>query len=265
MPFDALAKKGVPEHGVRIRMKWSWIDIAFPWIGGVVAVVLLVLLFGTNLFRSEPSSSRWYDRVWLSWLALVIYLLHNVEEYGIDLFGRLHEFPDAICAFLNVPLYPDCPLPPAFFLAVNIPLFWIAAPVAALLSRHHPLVGLTVYGVIFTNALVHLAPLLAGGGYGPGTLTAAVLFLPVSAWVAHACFGKGRLSYKAMALLLANGVMLHVILMGSIQLFIRGVIDSAALVFIQVANAVLILLIPWLGEQFALHSERRVKSEPKRR
>jgi Protein of unknown function with HXXEE motif len=231
-------------------MKWSWIDIAFPWIGGVAAVVLLALLFGTHLFRSEPGSSRWRDRVWLSWLAMVIYLLHNVEEYGIDLFGQLHAFPDGICGVLKLPPYPDCPLPPAFYLAVNIPLFWIGAPVAALVSRRHPLVGLTFYGVIFTNALVHFAPLLAGLGYGAGTLTAAVLFLPVSAWVAHACFGKGRLGYKAMSLIVADGVILHVILMGSMQLFLRGMIDSTALVWIQVANAGLFLLTPWLGEKW---------------
>jgi hypothetical protein len=231
-------------------MTWSWIDIAFPWIGGVAAVVLLALLFGTHLFRSGLDPSRWRDRVWLSWLAMVIYLLHNVEEYGIDLFGQLHAFPDGICGVLKLPPYPACPLPPAFYLAVNIPLFWIGAPIAALMSRRHPLVGLTFYSVIFTNALVHLAPLLAGLGYGAGTLTAAVLFLPVSAWVAHACFGRGRLGYKAMALLVADGVILHVILMGSMQLFLRGVIDSTALVWIQVANAVLFLLIPWLGEEW---------------
>jgi Protein of unknown function with HXXEE motif len=231
-------------------MQWSWIDIAFPWIGGAAAVVLLVLLFGTNLFRSEPDSSRWRDRVWLSWLAMVIYLIHNVEEYGIDLFGRMHAFPDSICAALKLGLYPECSLPPSFFLAVNIPLFWFGAPLAALMSRRHPLVGLTFYSVIFTNALVHLAPLLVGVGYTPGTLTAAVLFLPVSAWVAHACFGKGRLSYKAMALLVANGVLLHAILMGSMQLFTRGIISSAILASIQVANAVVFLLIPWLGEKW---------------
>jgi hypothetical protein len=231
-------------------MRWSWIDIAFPWIGGMAAVILLVMLFGTDLLRSEPRLSRWRDRTWLSWLAMMIYLIHNVEEYGIDLFGRLHEFPVGICAALKLPPYPDCPLPPAFFLAVNIPLFWIGAPIAALLSQRHPLVGLTFYSVIFTNALVHLAPLLAGVGYTPGTLTAAVLFLPVSVWVAHTCFGKGRLSYKAMALCVADGVILHLILMGSMQLFIRGMIDSAALIGIQVANAVLFLLIPWLGEKW---------------
>ena len=231
-------------------MTWSWIDIAFPWIGGAAAVVLLVLLFGTRIFRGEPGSSRWRDPVWLSWLAIVIYLIHNVEEYGIDAFGRLHEFPAGMCAALKLPPYPDCPMPPEFFLAVNIPLFWIGAPIAALLSRRHPLVGLTFYSVIFTNALAHIVPALAGVGYSPGTLTAVIFFLPASGWVAYACFGKGRLSYKALALLVADGVILHAILMGSALLFIRGLIDSTALVSIQLANAVLFLLIPWLGEKW---------------
>ena len=96
-------------------MTWSWIDLAFPWIGGAAAIVLLALLFGTHLLRSEPGLSKWKDRVWLSWLALVIYLLHNVEEYGIDLFGRLHEFPGSICATLKFPAYPDCRDPARVF------------------------------------------------------------------------------------------------------------------------------------------------------
>src|SRR6188768_719423 len=106
-------------------MKWSWFDLAFPWIGGVAAIVLLALLFGTRLLCSEPGSSRWHDRVWLSWLATSIYLLHNVEEYGTDVFGNSHAFPGVICSVLKLPPYPDCPIPPAYFLTVNIGLVWI--------------------------------------------------------------------------------------------------------------------------------------------
>lgn len=231
-------------------MGWNWFDIEFPWIGVIAAAGLVVLLFGTELFRDDRASSRWLDRVWLSWLAIVVYLIHNGEEYGIDLFGRLHEFPDSLCVALKLPAYPACPMPPAFFLAVNLPLFWIGAPLAALLSRRHPLMGLTFYGVVFTNALVHIGPFLAGQSYGPGTFTAVILFLPVSAWVADTCFGKGRLPYKALALLIADGVILHVILIGSMLLFVRGVIGAPLLVVVQILNAVLFVLIPWLGEKY---------------
>jgi len=222
--------------------------VVFPWIGGAAAVVLLILLFGTRLLRSEPSLSRWHDRVWLSWLAMVIYLLHNVEEYGIDVFGRMTQFPEEICAIMKFHPYPDCPIPPAYFLCVNVPMFWLGAPIAALLSRRHPLVGLAFYGVIFVNLFFHIVPLVAGAGFGPGTLTAILLFVPVSGWIIHACFGTGRLSYKALAFVFANGVLFHIILTAPLFLFVSGKLGSAALVGAQLANAVLFLVVPWFAE-----------------
>jgi hypothetical protein len=229
----------------------SWLYLAFPWIGLVAALVLLVLLFGTDLLRSEPTSSRWRDPVWLSWIAVVAYLLHNVEEYGLDLLGRWHEFPAALCANLGLPSPPSCPIPPAFFMAVNIPMFWIAGPLAALLSRRHPLEGFALYSVIPINGLVHIIGALASGEvYNPGMLTAVLVFLPLWAWVGHACFGEGRLSYKAMALLLFWGVNLHVILAGSVVMFVNGRIGQTALVWAQIINAGLLLLVPWLGENW---------------
>jgi hypothetical protein len=234
-----------------MSMNWSWLDFAFPWIGVVAAALLLALTFGSNLLRGEPMSSRWHDPIWLSWMAAVAYLLHNGEEYGLDLLGHRHSFPDALCANLNLPAYPDCAIPPAFYLAVNIPLFWIVAPLAALLSRRRPLVGLALYSVIFTNSLIHvMAFLVLGRAYNPGLLTAVVVFLPLSTWVGNACFGKDRLSYKAMALLILEGVILHVILAGSIIMFVNGLISSATLVWVQIANAGMLLWIPWLGEEW---------------
>ena len=212
--------------------------------------MLLMLLFGTRFLQSEPGSSRWHDRVWLSWLAVVIYLLHNVEEYGIDVFGRMTQFPAEICSVLKLPAPPDCPIPAAYFLSVCIPLIWIGAPIAGLLSRRHPLVGLSFYGLIFVNLFFHIMPLLAGAGFGPGTLTAIVLFVPVSAWVIYACFGTGRLSYKALALIFFNGVILHIVLTSPLFLSINGKIGRAALVGTELANAVLFLLIPWVWENW---------------
>src|SRR5207248_7152868 len=129
------------------------------------------------------SLSRWRDPVWLSWLAVPVYMIHNVEEYGIDLLGRTHSFPDALCLALGQGQYPACPVPPAFFLAVNISLIWIAAPIAALLSRRHPLIGFIFYGLLVTNGLTHVVPMLVGRGYSPGTLSALLLFLPSFVWL----------------------------------------------------------------------------------
>jgi hypothetical protein len=69
-----------------------------------------------------------------------------------------------------------------------------------MLSRRHPLVGLALYSVVFTNGLMHvMASLMLDQSYNPDLLTAVVVFLPLSTWVGCACFGRDRLSYKAMS------------------------------------------------------------------
>jgi hypothetical protein len=183
-------------------------------------------------------------------MAVVVYLLHNVEEYGVDLLGQRHAFPGALCAALGLPPYPDCPIHPSFFLAVNIPLFWVVGPIAALFSRRHPLIGLSLYSVISINALIHVLTAVRTASYNPGLLTAVLLFLPVAVWVGHACFGRNGMSYKAMALLIVWGIGLHAILAVPMLLFARGSISNTALVWPQILNAPLLLLVMWLAERW---------------
>lgn len=72
-------------------------NTSFPWLGLAGAIVLLLLLFGSNILRSDKAVSRWRDLTWLSWAGATAYLIHNVEEYGIDLFGRTYAFPMSMC------------------------------------------------------------------------------------------------------------------------------------------------------------------------
>ena len=229
---------------------WSWFESNFQWIGGGAAVVLLILLFGTNLLRTDPAKSRWRDYTWLSWMGMAAYLLHNVEEYGIDMYGRLHGFPQDIVNIMKLPPYPDSPIPALYFVAVNVTAFWVAAPIASLLSRRHPLVGLSVYSIIMINIFFHVMPLLGGVGYGAGTLTALLIFIPLSIWVIRACFGPGRMSYGALALLIAGGIVMHAILTVPMLLFLKGMIGSTPMVLAQVANPFVLMLILWLGERW---------------
>ncbi len=226
-------------------MPFTWFDLNWPWIGSVFAAAILLYLF-TARPRTTP---RFRDPQFLSWLAVAIYMLHNIEEYGIDLLGQHHAFPDALCTNLGQPPYPACPVPPAFFLAVNLSLIWVAGPIAALLVRRHPLVGLVFYGVIGVNGMTHVVPLLLGRGYNPGFLTGLLLFIPLTIWTARTQFGPGRLPYKGFAALVATGVLVHVVLMGSVLLFLNGAIGGETLVAIQVLNSALFLAIPWLAER----------------
>lgn len=232
-------------------MSWSWLDLAWPWIGLAVAVALLLLLFATGLLRGDRALPRWRDGAWLSWLAIAAYMLHEVEEYGIDALGRTHQFPDALCTTLGAGVYPACPIPPAVYLAVNLVGVWLGGLVCALLARRHPLVGLGLYAVIFTNALVHLAPMIATGRYNPGALTAVLLFLPLCAWVVHARFGRGGLARSGIAVLVASGVLVHVLLMGSILLFLDGRLGASAMLAVQLLLPLLYILLPWAAERRA--------------
>ena len=229
-------------------MAWSWFDLAWPWIGSIAAALLLILLFGTNVFRSELSLPRWRDPVWLAWWPVPVYMIHNIEEYGVDLLGKTHAFPDAMCSTLGLAPYPGCPLPPPFYLAVNISLIWIAAPTAALLSRKHPLIGFVFYGLLITNGLTHVAPLILGKGYNPGLLSAILLFLPSFFWIARTGFGPGRISRKGLVVIVGAGVLVHAVLMGSVLSFVHGAIGTPVLLAFQILNAVLFLSIPWMAE-----------------
>lgn len=135
-----------------------------------------------------------------------------------------------------------------FFLAVNITAFWVAAPIAALLSNRHPLVGLSVYSIIIINAPIHMVAAL-GGNFGGGFFT-SLLFAALAAWMIRACFGPGRMSYGALALLVAGGIVVHVVLAAPLLLLLNFGLSPAVVVLLQLANPFLLMLILWLGERW---------------
>lgn len=143
------------------------------------------------------------------------YLLHNFEEYGIDAKGRGFHFPVTACAQYGFDSVDGCPLAPSFIVAVNIPFVWIVLPIAALSCRRNPAVGLTGAGLLFTNALSHIAGLFTPMGYSSGTLSAAVIFIPLSIWVFVTFFGNGKLlRYPILATILLASILAQASLLG---------------------------------------------------
>lgn len=227
---------------------WAWFERYWSSVGLGAAIALLLLLFFTNVFRSQQPLSRWRDPGWLAWLMVVAYLLHNFEEYGIDAKGRTFHFPVTACQQYGFDSIDSCPLAPSFFVAVNIPFIWITLPIAALWCRRNPAVGLTGVGLLFTNALSHLGGLFTPMGYSPGTLTAAVIFIPLSVWVFMTCFGNNKLlSYPVLAAVLIASVLAQAILLALLLGLSHGTISLPAAIVIQSVDPVLLLLLPWLA------------------
>lgn len=223
-------------------MEATWFDTAWAWIGLAGAVVILVLAFGTRRLMENPSGKRWRDPMWLAWLCSAAYMLHNFEEYGIDIFGEFHEFPNCMLNMLGV-----AP-PEVFFTALNVSMFWVASPIAAALSRRIPLMSVAMSGILFFNALSHIAPFAMGIGYTPGALTAIVVFLPLSVYIFATRFGKGsgKLPWGALAVVLLIGAFCHLFLLVTVMAYKNGVATGAALAALQVVNAGLFLLLTWL-------------------
>jgi hypothetical protein len=217
-----------------VNVTFGWLDLAWAWIGLVAAVVLLVALFATARLRSDLGVRRRADPRWVGFLAVAVYLVHQFEEYGIAANGRPHAFPDELCAIVGQPAYPACAIPPEFYLAVNITLVWVAAPIAAALAPRVPLFGLVLWGVIAANAVVHIVPAIGLLRYDPGLLTAAILFVPLAIWALSGITGHQRsLPWWAFVPMLGAGVLMHAVLGVSLLLFLRANLPAWALVTLQ--------------------------------
>lgn len=193
--------------------------LGWPWMGLGGAVVMIILLFCTDLLQSKPDVSRWHDPLWLAWLAVPMYLLHQFEEYALHVVDGQYSIvsmffsPDGPAARLG-----EMNLPLAHFPVMNCVFVWIAIPLGVwLFGKKHPAVALAPYGFIIANGLTHIIPSLAGimpvaqnGGFWTGVL----LFIPIAGWVIYVCAKDGQLSTGAIVVSMLSGILAHVILAG---------------------------------------------------
>lgn len=154
-----------------------------------------------------------------------------------------YAFHGTLCAAFGFSGAAGCPIPEAFVTAVNIPVVWLAFPAYALVGRRWPALALAYFSVPTVNAVTHIAPAVAGGGYNPGLATAALLFLPLSLWAFRVALRRPDMGPRAVAATILGGVLLHAVLMASLKAYLAGWISEAALVVVQVANPVLPMLL----------------------
>lgn len=189
--------------------------IAWPWMGLGMAVIMLVLLFGTNVLRSKSSTgSRWLDPQWLAWAAMPAYLIHQFEEYacntidgGYVIINQVFTNTQGVLDLSNLPL--------VYFPEVNICLVWFAVPLSAFLCHWNPVIGLAPYGFILVNGLMHCLGTLSGAmpvEANPGFWTGTFIFLPLVAVVIYATVKKKFMSGGALAVALVSGILAHAML-----------------------------------------------------
>jgi len=214
----------------------------WPWIGlGLAAMLLLGLTVGD--MRGDRAVPRSRDMVWLAWAATAAYLLHQFEEHGIDARGAPYAFRGMLCTRFGFADAAACPIPDSFITAVNIPVVWLAGPIAALLGRRRPAIALSYFSVPAVNALAHIGPALAAGEYNPGLLTAVLLFVPLSLWAFRIALRRPDLGWPIVAATIAGGIAVHAVLMLSLKAYLAGALGENALVAIQLVNPAIPLLL----------------------
>lgn len=192
----------------------------WPWMGFGAAIVLLVLLFDTNVLCSTEGGSRWRDPTWFAWLCAVAYMVHNVEEYGIDITGTSLAFPQMMEGLMGqIPAW-------TFFLCVNLALVWVMGPLATHLSRRWPVLCFGMVGIETINCLTHIPGAIVLGAVGGGFFTAVLLFLPLVIWAFVGLCGKGRFSYRRLAVFLCFGLLYHIGLFANMPFFVNGIYDG---------------------------------------
>ena len=105
-------------------------------------------------------------------------------------------------------------LPFYFFPLINILFTWVALPVAAIIARRNPVIGLSGSGFLLINGLMHIGQ-CAGMGMtpwqSPGGVT-GIVFLGLFVWIVYACKKYALLPRKGLAIAIISGIIGHICL-----------------------------------------------------
>lgn len=183
----------------------------WPWMGLGAAIVLLILLFCTHWLRSDKTKSRFFDPVSLAWMAVVVYLLHNVEEYGCDLYGNKVAFAIFMEQLLGMHASE------ASCLCTNLCFVWIVGPLTAVFVQrgyYSMAAGMAMFELV--NGSMHVGQMINLGCYNPGALNSLVMCLPLGIWMLYALYGKAKWPKIDMLWLLLSVLFYHVVLIGGL-------------------------------------------------
>jgi hypothetical protein len=218
----------------------------WPYLALAVAPVLLVAF---ALERRAPDAPpRLRDPAFVLPLLWPMYLVHQFEEHGRDLLGRRYAFLGDLCAVLGHASDPGgCPADPAFIFAVNAVGCQIAFALCLAFRRRRPLVAACAWGIPLVNAVTHVGSAVAHGAYNPGVLTSLILFAPMSAWMLYTVLRAGVVERRQVPRIVATGVVVHAVLLGSLMLHARGWLSREAVLAVNAANGLWPLVLGSIG------------------
>jgi len=213
----------------------------WPWIGLGAAIVLLLLIFCTDFLRSDKTKSRFRDPVSLAWMGAVIYMLHNLEEYGIDMYGNQQAFTTLMYQLLGVRIGEVA------FLCCNLLLVWVVGPLTAVMVKkgyYRMAAGMALFELI--NGSMHIGQAINFGCYNPGLLNSALLCYPVGILTLYVMYGKLKFPKIDILWLFLGALFYHVVLMAGIVGATKAGLSEWVQGLIMVTDAVCLFGFWWL-------------------
>jgi hypothetical protein len=223
----------------------STILLAWPYAGVGLAVLMIAWLALEKRNGSAPA--RWQDPAWVLPLLWPMYLVHQFEEHGVDLLGRHYSFLGELCGTLGYAQIQECPADRAFIFAVNAIGCQMAFAMSWIFRRRNPLVAACAWGIPLVNAVTHVAGAVTHRAYNPGVATSLILFAPLSAWMLRTALRSGMIERSQVLRIVASGVVIHAVLVGSLLLRAQGWLSHEALLFLNAANGLWPLAFGWVG------------------
>lgn len=214
--------------------------LEWPYVGIGLAVLLITWIALER--RPAGSPPRFRDPASVLPLLWPMYLVHQFEEHGVDVLGRRYAFLAELCGVLGHEDLLTCPVDPEVVFAVNVGGCHIAFILAVALRRTRPLVAACAWGIPIVNAVIHVGSAMFHSAYNPGVVTSLVLFAPLTAWMLRVVVQSGAVERRHVLRIIATGVAMHAVLMGSLLLRERGLVSHGALLSINVANGLLPLV-----------------------
>ena len=182
----------------------------WPWTGFGIGIAIMFSLFFSKSYQDTDGKSKFKNPTWIAWVIAAAYLIHVLEEYGMHVENGQYEL---ITSFVERGIdakFGGIPL--AFFPYLNMMLTWVALPVAAVISKRNPVIGLSGMGFLLVNALTHIMGSVAMGisfSENAGVVTGLFLFIPIFIWAVYACKKEQLLPSKGLAIAIISGVIGH--------------------------------------------------------
>ena len=158
----------VPRVSDYLAMTWMTVGL-----GGAVFLSLMLL--------EDRAQPRLDALARFHWILLIVYLVHQFEEHGVDLLGRAYFFITyARTVIGDIGAASGFNLTPLAIYSTNTLFVWLPFLVAVWGHRRFIWQGLAAAGLVLTNGILHIGIALWRQEYNPGVGSAVVLFLPTT-------------------------------------------------------------------------------------